>query len=311
MNRKKIFAVIITVAAVINSTACQSKEEKYHIKTKDAAYYDMSYNVYENGLLYTVPNASGTQACFLDYETMNGVPLCNKPNCTHSDSSCVSNLCAGSFMVPVIYHDYVYWFASNYEIVDSQDGKSQTADMHTKCMRARLDTGLTETFAEIDGVYMQNQIDLAIVNDTMYIIEGIYHDKLYLYYRYVKDPQIIIDYLNTDWVENGSPRNDIPWIIENKCLDLKTGEITVSDLPYAWCIGENHYIYEENEKFFILDEDGEKTAVENMYDNETYDFTFVNNKLWKGSINQGFDVKTDEEFSISDKYADKDAMIME
>ena len=41
MNRKKIFAVIITVAAVINSTACQSKEEKYHIKTKDAAYYDM------------------------------------------------------------------------------------------------------------------------------------------------------------------------------------------------------------------------------------------------------------------------------
>lgn len=374
MNRKKIFAVIITVAAVINSTACQSKEEKYHIKTKDATYYDMSYNVYENGLLYTVPNASGTQACFLDYETMNGVPLCNKPNCTHSDSSCVSNLCAGSFMVPVIYHDYVYWFASNYEIVDSQDGKSQTADMHTKCMRARLDTGLTETFAEIDGVYMQNQIDLAIVNDTMYIIgskeiyqdetdgtwggfsrsgeqylysinldsaevqnyglindaptakynwsygaslwsevkmEGIYHDKLYLYYRYVKDPQIIIDYLNTDWVENGSPRNDIPWIIENKCLDLKTGEITVSDLPYAWCIGENHYIYEENEKFFILDEDGEKTAVENMYDNETYDFTFVNNKLWKGSINQGFDVKTDEEFSISDKYADKDAMIMD
>ena len=93
--------------------------------------------------------------------------------------------------------------------------------------------------------------------------------------------------------------------------NLKTGEITVSDLPYAWCIGENHYIYEENEKFFILDEDGEKTAVENMYDNETYDFTFVNNKLWKGSINQGFDVKTDEEFSISDKYADKDAMIMD
>ena len=47
-------------------------------------------------------------------------------------------------------------------------------------MRARLDTGLTETFAEIDGVYMQNQIDLAIVNDTMYIIgsKEIYQDEL-------------------------------------------------------------------------------------------------------------------------------------
>lgn len=374
MNINKIFAVIIAIAAIINLTACQSKEQEHHIKTKNSAYYDMSYNVYENGLLYTVANSSGTKACFLDYETMNGVPLCNKPNCSHSDSSCISNLCAGSFLVPVIYNDYVYWFTSDYEIVDSEDGKSQTADMHTKCMRAKLDTGMVETFAEIDGVFMKNQIDLAIVNDTLYIIgskeiyqdetdgtwggfsrsgeqylyslnlnsgevynyglindaptakynwsygaslwsevkmEGIYNDKLYLYYRYVENPDIIIDYLNTDWVENGNPRNDIPWIIENKCLDLKTGEITVSELPYAWCIGENHYVYEENGTFYILDETGKKTAAENMYDNRTYDFTFVNNKLWKGSVNQGFDLDTGREFSFSDKYADKDAMVMD
>ena len=374
MNVKKIIATAVSVFTALSLTACQSKEEQHHIKTKDSAYYDMSYNVYENGLLYTVPKTSGTQACFLDYETMNSVPLCNKPNCTHSDFSCISNLCAGSFLVPVIYHDYVYWFASDYKIVDSEDGKSQTADMHTKCMRSKLDTGTVETFAEIDGVYMQNQIDMAIVGDTMYIIgskeiyqdetdgtwggfsrsgeqylysinldsakvqnyglindaptakynwsygtslfsevkiEGIYNDKLYLYYRYVEDPQIIIDYLNTDWIENGSPRNDIPWIIENKCLDLKTGEITVSDLPYAWWIGENHYVYEENGTFFILDENGEKAVAKNIYDNQTYDFTIVDGKLWKGSINQVFDVKTGEELSLSDKYVDKDAVIMD
>lgn len=73
MNTKKIFFTIITLAAVINLTACQSKDEQYHIKTKDSAYYDMSYNVYENGLVYTVSKTAGTQACFLDYETMNGI----------------------------------------------------------------------------------------------------------------------------------------------------------------------------------------------------------------------------------------------
>jgi hypothetical protein len=142
-------------------------------------------------------------------------------------------------------------------------------------------------------------------------MEGIYNDKLYLYYRYVEDSDIIIDYLNTDWAQNGNPRKDIPWIIDNKCIDLKTGEITSNELPYAWCVGENHYVYEENETFYILDEKGNKTAANNMYDNDTYDFTFVNNKLWKGSINQGFDVETGNGFSLSEKYSDKDAMVMD
>ena len=374
MIKNKIFAVIISITSVVNLTACQAKEKDYHIKTKNSAYYDMSYNVYDNGLLYTVTDSSGTRACFLDYKTMNSVPLCNKPNCSHSDSTCISYLCAKSFIVPVIYNDYVYWFSSDYKIIDSKDGKSQTADMKTQCMRAELDTGMVETFAEIDGVFMSNQIDLAIVDDTMYIIgskeiyqdetdgtwggfsrsgeqylyslnlnsgdahnygmindaptanynwkfgssilsevkmEGISNDKLYLYYHYVEDADIIPDYLNTDWVQNGNPRKDIPWIIDNKCIDLKTGEITDSDLPYAWCIGENHYIYEDNEIFYILDGNGNRTVADNMYDNRTYDYTFVNNKLWKGSINQGFDLETGCKFYLTDKYSDKRAMVMD
>jgi hypothetical protein len=334
----------------------------------------MAYNVYENGLLYTSAKTSGTQAYFLDYETMNGVPLCNKPNCTHTDSSCVSNLCAGAFLVPVIYQDSVYWFTSDYKIVDSDDGKSQEAKIKTKCMKAKLDSGTVEIFAEIDGVFMNSAIDLIIDNEKLYIIGsrevyqdpvdgtwggfsrsgeqylysidqesaevqnygqindspyakynwsygasifsevkmgGIYNNRLYMSYRYVEDSQIITDYLDTDWVNNGNPRKDIPWIIENKCIDLETGEITISDLPYAWCIGENFYVYEDNGTFYILDKNGEKTAAKNMYDNETYDFTVVNGKLWKGSIGQGFDIKTGKELDLADKYCNSDAMIMD
>ncbi len=371
MNTRKVFTAIITFAAVINLTACQSKEEQYRIQTKNSAYYDMGYNVYENGLLYTVSNASGKQACFLDYETMHGVPLCSKPNCTHTDSSCVSNLCAGKFNIPIIYHDYVYWFISDYKIVDSDDGKSQKADVLTKCMHASLSSESVEEFAKIETVFMENQIDLAIINDTMYIIgsqevyqnendgtwgsfsrsgeqylytvnlesadvknislindspyaknswdhnysmfsevdiDDIYNGKLYMHYQHVKDSKYITDILNSNITDTFQK---LPWCYVNKCLDLETSEITVSDLPYAWWIGENSYIYEENGTFFILNGNGEKRTAENMYENDIRDFTFINGKLWKGSINQVFDVKTGKEFSLSDKYADKNAMVMD
>ncbi|MGN0622136.1 MAG: hypothetical protein ACI4I9_09735 [Porcipelethomonas sp.] len=276
--------------------------------------------------------------------------------------------------MPVIYQDSVYWFTSDYKITDSDDGKSQEAEIKTKCMKAKLDSGTVEIFAEIDGVFMNSAIDLIIDNEKLYIIGsrevyqdpvdgtwggfsrsgeqylysinlnsaevhnygqindspyakynwsygasifsevkmgGIYNNRLYMSYRYVEDPKIITDYLDTDWVNNGNPRKDIPWIIENKCIDLETGEITVSDLPYAWCTRENFYVYEDNGTFYILDENGKKTAAKNMYDNDTYDFTVVNGKLWKGSIGQGFDIKTGNEFVLAEKYCNSDAMIMD
>lgn len=142
-------------------------------------------------------------------------------------------------------------------------------------------------------------------------MSGVYNNKLYLYYRYVKDPKMITDFLDNDLFTKGSIRNDIPWIVENKCIDLETGEITVSDLPYAWCIGENYYVYEEDGTFYVFDESGKKTAAKNMYDNETYDFTIINGKLWKGSIGQGFDIKTGNELNFADKYCDSGAMIMD
>lgn len=49
----------------------------------------------------------------------------------------------------------------------------------------------------------------------------------------------------------------------------------------------------------------------NRFIYETYDFTVVNGKLWKGSINQGFDFKTGNEFVLAEKYCNSDAMIMD
>lgn len=374
MKRFTFFSFTLLIFTLFTACGIQKQDSEYLIQKKETAFYDMAYNVYENGLLYTVDHVSGTQAYFLDYQIMNGVPLCNKPNCTHSDSSCISGLCARAFHVPVIYHDCVYWFTSDYKIVDAGDGKSQELEIHTKCMRAKLDSGTAEVFAEIDNVFMNSAVNLIVDKDKLYIIgsremyqdpvdktwagfsrsgeqylysinldsaevrnygrindspyakhnwihgaslfsevtmSGVYNNKLYLYYRYVKDPKMITDFLDNDLFTKGSIRNDIPWVVENKCIDLETGEITVSDLPYAWCIGENYYVYEEDGTFYVFDESGKKTTAKNIYDNEIYDFTIINGKLWKGSIGQGFDIKTGNELYFADKYCDSGAMIMD
>ncbi len=368
--KQKIFTFALLTTFCL--TGCNAQEKQSYIQNKKIAYYDIGYNVYENGLLYT--DELGQTAYFLDYETMNGVPLCNKPNCTHKDTSCISKLCISPVSpMTFIYNDYLYWFNSEYKIAESADGKSQEAEIHTKCIRAALNTGELETFAEIDGVFMDSQIDLAIVGDTLYIIgsyqlhlnedgtydlasrskaqylyslnlesadvknhgqindspyaennwihgvsvfseveiDGVYNDKLYMHYRYVKNPQDMIDFLEQDPFNNNISASELPWVYENKCLDLETGEINVSDLPYAWWIQDNTYIYQEDETFFVMDKDGNSVAAGNMYENECYDFTFVNGKLWKCSSGNGFDPEIGAEFILKDKYAHFGAAVMD
>lgn len=367
MKRKTLVGITLTALVL---TGCTAQEESYYVQNKDDAYYDMGYNVYENGLIYTQTSASGKQAYFLDYETMNSVPLCNKPNCTHGSASCISKLAFSSSLLSVIHQDYVYWFSTDWEIVDSEDGKSQEPEILTKCMRAQISTGEVETFAEIEGVFMNSAIDMVIADDVLYIIgsyemqqdedgtwwgagrsgaqylysidlqtaevqnhgrvndspyaenswmhgssvfsevqiDGIYNGKLYMHYQYVDDPQIMIDFINRN--EPEIP-DDFPWLYENKCFDLETGEMTVSDLPYAWWIYDNTYVYLEDDTFYVMDESGDSVAAPNIKEDDIYNVTLVNDKLWKCTSGGGFDPKTGEEITLADKYTDFGAWVMD
>lgn len=367
MKRKTLVGITLTALVL---TGCTAQEESYYVRNKDDAYYDMGYNVYENGLVYTQSGASGKQAYFLDYETMNSVPLCNKPNCTHGSASCISKLAFSSSPLSVIHQDYVYWFSTDWEIVDSEDGKSQEPEILTKCMRAQISTGEAETFAEIEGVFMNSAINMAIVDDVLYIIgsyemqqdedgtwggagrsgaqylytidlqtaevqnhgrvndspyaenswmygssvfpevqiDGIYNGKLYVHYQYVDDPQIMIDFINSS--EPEIP-DDFPWLYENKCFDLETGEMTVSDLPYAWWIYDNTYVYLEDGTFYVMDESGASVPAPNIKEDDFYNITLVNGKLWKCTSGGGFDPKTGEEITLADKYTDFGAWVMD
>ncbi|WP_295214843.1 hypothetical protein [Ruminococcus sp.] len=356
--KRQIFTGITAAALCLTGCGTSEKESGY-IRNKETAYYDMSYNVYDNGLIYQV---NYDQAYFLDYETMSSIPLCNKPNCTHSSASCISNLCLSSSPMTFVYQDYVYWFTSDSQIVDSEDGKTQRVEVLTKCMRAALSTGEVETFVEIPDVFMNSQIDMVIVGNVLYIIggeeyhqeengiwagygrsgpqylytinletaqaenhgrvndspyaeynwsfggsvhseveiDGVYEGKIYMHYWYVDDPQLIMDAVNNKSFFDA--QKEIPWQYENKCYDPKTGEMTVSDLPYAWWICDDTYVYLEGDTFYVMDQDGNAVPAPNIQKNGSYDITFVNGKLWKCTSGGGFDPKTGEVISLAEPY---------
>ncbi len=147
--------------------AGSAKEDDYSIQTPTEFVSEYGYDIYENGLLYR----NGDSLCFLDYNTMQGVPICNKPNCLHKDTSCVSRLCiASGTFEPIVYHDSVYFFSTTDEIVDAEDGKSQEYQIHTKFMRANLRDGEVETFAKFEGLNPTEYMKSVVVNNMLYFI---------------------------------------------------------------------------------------------------------------------------------------------
>lgn len=208
-----------------------SKTDEYSIQTPKEFVSEYDYDIYDNGLLYH----DGDSLCFLDYQTMQGVPICNKPNCLHQDASCVSRLCTSSgTFEPVVYQDHVYFFSATEEIVDAKDGKSQTFQIHTKCMRANLHDGEVETFAEFDGLNPSEYTRSVVVENMLYFIGS-----------------------------DGNPiqKEDGSWSYRNSggkqylcSLDLDDGSFQqighINDSPYA----KNNTIIEGNSVYTVFDE---------------------------------------------------------
>ncbi len=371
MNIKKVTALGISAILAVMQCACSSEteeEDNYAIQSMDTAYYDSTIKCYKNGLLYETD-----QINFLDYESMAGIPLCNKPNCTHSDSTCIASLCYEESSMQIVYQDYVYWFSAEDAIVESEDGKSTSVALYSYLKRAALDTGEVETVAEIDDIVLNHALEAVVADSVLYVIgayewaqnddgtwyalsnsgkqylyridlasfevdclqwindapevayteglydsveiDGIYQDKIYMHYQYVEDEQTVFDFLDTDYTPS-SAFTDLPWVYVNICYNLETGEITESDLPYAWCIGEDCYVYTENNEFYVMDADGDVSCVENMQMADesglvNFNMSIVNGKVWRGSDNACFDIASGECYAFTEKYTDCSAIVID
>ena len=380
--RHRLFMLPIVISLCIALAGCSDLEsshnaQEYMITNRVPIMVSAGRNVYDNGLVYH----QGSIAMFLDFATMQSMPICNKPNCTHSDSTCVAKSCVANTntIEPIIYHDKIYYFTSTNKIVDADDGKSQSFSIHSTCFCSNIKTGETETFLQFDNydptgsvnsvlidskwyfiasddnAYRRNDgswsygmggkqylccIDLetadfqnyGLVNDSPFaeynniregnytgtfnaqvMIEGVYDNKIYMYYQYVTDQNELINVLESSENPLQAVWTDVPWIYESKVYDIETHSLTTSNDPTRAIINSDYFVYfdTELECYRELKDNSESNLAGFR---ESWSPKIVNGKLWNLRKNENetpqvYDFATDEITNIQSMYTTYDSNI--
>lgn len=170
MKKAPCFLIIGTIfLCACGNNSSQEKENA--IQDLPTSYITIDQNLYKNGLLYTDNAYGANYAGFLDYRTMQSVPLCNKPSCPHKDASCVAFQCVGSTANPAhfIYKDQIYWSESNCEIVEGENENETKPEILSTLRKADLATGTVTDVAEISGFFLDSTLAVRM-KDTLYCI---------------------------------------------------------------------------------------------------------------------------------------------
>ena len=162
MKRILFFVILFTLLL----TGCTNNKE-YSIKAPSNRIISSLHNTYQNGIVYTDNNI----LCFLDYDSFRGVPLCNKPNCLHNDSSCIAQTAKVKGSTPsLVYRDNIYYFTSSSNIIEGRDGKSTNYNIECDLNKINLHTGYIEKVCSISDMEATTSSQIVYINGTMYFI---------------------------------------------------------------------------------------------------------------------------------------------
>lgn len=137
--KKRLFIITLALAAAL--TGCSDKNKSKKDEAAGPTFYQINQCYYQNGVVF-----GDEPAMFLDFDSMEKAPLCAVPNCTHTTSSCLSQVVGNA---PIFYNDYVYYFTSNNgEIIETPDGRELFIE--SRLMKASLNSSETEIVCEFN-----------------------------------------------------------------------------------------------------------------------------------------------------------------
>lgn len=164
---KKMIPIVLLLTIFTGCTNSATRTD-YSIKSPQQPMLSTLNNIYCNGLVYN----DGSTAYFLSFDEMQGVPLCNKPNCSHDNSNCISKLVNNETTTtpPIIYHDSVYYFSYTDKIVDSEDGKNTEYEIESALNKADLHTGEVKKICAFSDMEASSDDVLILLDNTIYFI---------------------------------------------------------------------------------------------------------------------------------------------
>jgi hypothetical protein len=282
----KKLCTILLIAVIL--TACGGNDGTPTGKTPENIYVShRSYSFIDDGMFFKDPNLGSRRLMFLDFNSMNSVPVCPKPNCPHTDESACSAIGMSDYGTPFFHNDKLLYFIGGQNM--AADGKTTG---YYRIMTADTDGSNRRQLYEISGIRFNTEA-YVIADDVLYFvgndmiyeevgpghIRNVNFDKHYLYEFNLKthrmketviweegyntrvnisgvfddDIYIRVSYMDYKLDESGLTQTEIyeihmrDTINLSKRLDLSTGEIHDSDLPHG-IVTQDRYIWFEFEE---------------------------------------------------------------
>jgi hypothetical protein len=165
--RKKIAFIL----SVLLFTGCSDNTTKSNYSIGEPIQSTISNysNSYKNGALYD----SNDSIYFLNFDLMSSTPLCNKPNCDHKKSDCISKLITNDSTTstpPIVYHDKVYYFSYNDKIVQGNNKSETTYEVDGTLSGIDLNTGEVNKICSLDDMEATSTDTLLLQDNLLYFI---------------------------------------------------------------------------------------------------------------------------------------------
>jgi hypothetical protein len=165
--RKKIAFIL----SVLLFTGCSDNTTKSNYSIGEPIQTTISNysNSYKNGALYD----SNDSIYFLNFDLMSSTPLCNKPNCDHKKSDCISKLITNDSTTstpPIVYHDKVYYFSYNDKIVQGNNKSETTYEVDGTLSGIDLNTGEVNKICSLDDMEASSTDTLLLQDNLLYFI---------------------------------------------------------------------------------------------------------------------------------------------
>lgn len=137
----------IIAALIISLTFSSCNRNSKSDSPKDTIQCKTLFSVLmDDSLLY---HGSNSDACILDYETMETSELCNILNCSHTTSECLVKTLKATSQLPMIYNNCAYYFVNSSSAVQI-DGKRKL-ELKTTIMEYDFKSIETKKLVEISG----------------------------------------------------------------------------------------------------------------------------------------------------------------
>lgn len=289
---KKVITVILAAALLFCSCGQKTADE-----SKDVRISSNWLNLNLNGEFYVVNENMTNRLYFIDFDTMKSAAVCSRPNCTHD----VSDVCTALGMDnhPIIIGDKLYFFESEtvwtneHKILENtniycaeKDGSGRKKIDTLENLRiyqfdyvviigstiyfAGTEIGIKEDNTASSGYnkHYMCSYDFAAKKFENYgllcegygsgaTVFGEYDGGLYIGSSYTDEQ---IDIFADDWYEVFKEHlKEQLWR-----FDLKTGEISPSELPTPDFVDGGFYGYNEDDKAVVLNAKGKVTKYDDF-----------------------------------------------